>query len=162
MRPFTEAIATVDLLEARDVATSRFQEAGILAARSIRDVVGALSGRTLSRLRESASAGWVSRTGMLAEHLASCPCRSSRTAREAARALVHERWGPQKPIRLARELAARAHELPDDERQRIGIDRPEALRLAIRCARDSMPAATMKILADAVIELAALKVWKRL
>jgi hypothetical protein len=35
---------------------------------------------------------------------------------EHARALVRRRWGAQRPIRLAHELASRASELPPDER----------------------------------------------
>jgi hypothetical protein len=38
---------------------------------------------------------------------------------EAGRVLVAGRWGPQRPIKLARELAARADELPDGERLRL-------------------------------------------
>jgi hypothetical protein len=35
------------------------------------------------------------------------------------RALAVRRWGASKPIRLARELELRAHELPDLERERL-------------------------------------------
>jgi hypothetical protein len=38
---------------------------------------------------------------------------------EAARQLVTRRWGPQRPIRLARELALRIDELPPAERDRL-------------------------------------------
>lgn len=41
------------------------------------------------------------------------------TASEHGRALSLARWGNQKPIRIARELASRAAELPTDERQRL-------------------------------------------
>ena len=41
------------------------------------------------------------------------------TTSEAGRQLVAKRWGPQRPIRLARELSARAHELPEAERARL-------------------------------------------
>jgi hypothetical protein len=37
----------------------------------------------------------------------------------AARQMAMVRWGPQKPIRLAKELAERASELPDSERIRL-------------------------------------------
>jgi hypothetical protein len=37
----------------------------------------------------------------------------------AARALAAQRWGAQRPIRLTRELALRAAELPDLERIRL-------------------------------------------
>jgi hypothetical protein len=37
----------------------------------------------------------------------------------AARELAVRRWGASKPIRLARELELRAHELPDLERERL-------------------------------------------
>ena len=41
------------------------------------------------------------------------------TASEAARALVAQRWGSQRPTRLARELLPRLGELPADERSRL-------------------------------------------
>jgi hypothetical protein len=37
----------------------------------------------------------------------------------AARELAVHRWGASKPIRLARELELRAHELPPTERQQL-------------------------------------------
>jgi hypothetical protein len=37
----------------------------------------------------------------------------------AARELASRRWGASKPVRLARELALRASELPDSERVRL-------------------------------------------
>jgi hypothetical protein len=37
----------------------------------------------------------------------------------AARELAARRWGASKPVRLARELALRAAELPDSERVRL-------------------------------------------
>src|SRR5215207_7219277 len=40
-------------------------------------------------------------------------------ASEAARALVAQRWGGQRPARLARELLPRLDELPADERSRL-------------------------------------------
>ena len=40
-------------------------------------------------------------------------------ASEAARALVAQRWGSQRPARLARELAERVGELPAEERSRL-------------------------------------------
>ena len=44
---------------------------------------------------------------------------SNAAATAAARALVARRWGPSKPVRLARELALRASELPDTERRAL-------------------------------------------
>jgi hypothetical protein len=41
------------------------------------------------------------------------------TASEAARALASQRWGPQRPTKLDRELARRVDELPADERARL-------------------------------------------
>jgi hypothetical protein len=38
---------------------------------------------------------------------------------EAARALSAQRWGPQRAVRIARELSARADELPEVERRRL-------------------------------------------
>ena len=37
----------------------------------------------------------------------------------AARQMAARRWGASKPIRMAQELALRAHELPDPERRRL-------------------------------------------
>lgn len=37
----------------------------------------------------------------------------------AARSLATRRWGSQRPVKLARELALRASELPDSERVRL-------------------------------------------
>jgi hypothetical protein len=37
----------------------------------------------------------------------------------AARQLAAQRWGASKPVRMARELALRAQELPDPERVRL-------------------------------------------
>jgi hypothetical protein len=37
----------------------------------------------------------------------------------AARELAARRWGASKPVRLARELELRAHELPPTERQQL-------------------------------------------
>jgi hypothetical protein len=37
----------------------------------------------------------------------------------AARQMASRRWGVSKPVRLARELALRASELPDPERVRL-------------------------------------------
>jgi hypothetical protein len=37
----------------------------------------------------------------------------------AARELAAQRWGAARPVRLARELRARAAELPEVERQRL-------------------------------------------
>jgi hypothetical protein len=37
----------------------------------------------------------------------------------AARLMVAQRWGAQKPVRLARELTARLDELPPAERARL-------------------------------------------
>jgi hypothetical protein len=50
---------------------------------------------------------------------------------EAARALVQRRWGAQKPIRLAHELASRASELPPDERLAllVALQDPEARKV---------------------------------
>jgi hypothetical protein len=47
-------------------------------------------------------------------------------ASEAARALSAARWGNQKPVRLARELAGRAGQLPEAEREalRAALDEP--------------------------------------
>ena len=45
--------------------------------------------------------------------------RMSVTASEAARALVAQRWGSQRPTRLARELAKRAAEVPEPERSEL-------------------------------------------
>jgi hypothetical protein len=38
---------------------------------------------------------------------------------EAARALSAQRWGSQRPVRIARELSARADELPEVERRHL-------------------------------------------
>ena len=38
---------------------------------------------------------------------------------EAARQLVAQRWGDQRPVRLARELLPRLDELPAEERSRL-------------------------------------------
>jgi hypothetical protein len=43
----------------------------------------------------------------------------SEAASEAARALIRQRWGAQRPIKLARELASRVDELPAVERARL-------------------------------------------
>jgi hypothetical protein len=40
-------------------------------------------------------------------------------ASTAARELVRARWGAQRPVKLARELAARVSELPATERERL-------------------------------------------
>jgi hypothetical protein len=40
-------------------------------------------------------------------------------ASSAARELAGRRWGASKPSRLARELAERASELPDEDRKRV-------------------------------------------
>jgi hypothetical protein len=40
-------------------------------------------------------------------------------ASSAARLLAVQRWGASKPSRLARELAERASELPDEDRKRV-------------------------------------------
>jgi hypothetical protein len=40
-------------------------------------------------------------------------------ASEAARALIAQRWGNQKPVRLAEELLPRARELPDSLRSAL-------------------------------------------
>jgi hypothetical protein len=37
----------------------------------------------------------------------------------AARLLVQQRWGSQRPVRLARELALRAAELPEVEKRAL-------------------------------------------
>jgi hypothetical protein len=37
----------------------------------------------------------------------------------AARQMAAQRWGASKPVRMAKELALRAHELPDPERRRL-------------------------------------------
>jgi hypothetical protein len=37
----------------------------------------------------------------------------------AARQLAAQRWGDSKPVRMARELALRAAELPEFERRRL-------------------------------------------
>jgi hypothetical protein len=37
----------------------------------------------------------------------------------AARELAAQRWGAQRPVRLARELALRAAELPEVERKQL-------------------------------------------
>jgi hypothetical protein len=44
---------------------------------------------------------------------------NSPVASEAARQLSQARWGPQRPTRLARELAERVDELPPAERERL-------------------------------------------
>jgi hypothetical protein len=44
---------------------------------------------------------------------------SDTTTSEAARQLVAKRWGPQRPVRLARELVSRIDELPAAERIRL-------------------------------------------
>jgi hypothetical protein len=38
---------------------------------------------------------------------------------EAARALIAQRWGAQRPARMARELAKRAAEVPEPERSEL-------------------------------------------
>jgi hypothetical protein len=38
---------------------------------------------------------------------------------DAARQLAVQRWGSSRPVRLARELALRAHELPPIERRAL-------------------------------------------
>jgi hypothetical protein len=43
----------------------------------------------------------------------------TQTTSAAARALAAQRWGAQRPVRLAKELALRAAELPDPERVRL-------------------------------------------
>jgi hypothetical protein len=40
-------------------------------------------------------------------------------ASDAARLMAARRWGPRRPIRLAREVAERAAELPTAERVRL-------------------------------------------
>jgi hypothetical protein len=37
----------------------------------------------------------------------------------AARSLAFRRWGSQRPVRLAQELAERAQELPEPDRARL-------------------------------------------
>jgi hypothetical protein len=44
---------------------------------------------------------------------------SNAAASAAAKALVARRWGSQRPVKLARELAERASELPDLERRQL-------------------------------------------
>jgi hypothetical protein len=44
---------------------------------------------------------------------------TSDAASVAARALVARRWGSSRPVRLARELAERANELPEIERRAL-------------------------------------------
>jgi hypothetical protein len=44
---------------------------------------------------------------------------SGATTSEAGRQLAGKRWGPQRPVRLARELASRVDELPASERARL-------------------------------------------
>jgi hypothetical protein len=43
----------------------------------------------------------------------------TQTGSAAARALAAQRWGTAKPVRLARELALRVHELPEIERRQL-------------------------------------------
>ena len=43
----------------------------------------------------------------------------TQTGSAAARELAAQRWGPQRPVRLARELALRAAELPEVERRQL-------------------------------------------
>jgi hypothetical protein len=43
----------------------------------------------------------------------------TQTGSAAARALAVRRWGAQRPVRLARELALRAAELPEVERRQL-------------------------------------------
>ncbi len=50
----------------------------------------------------------------------------------AARELATRRWGASKPVRLARELALRASELPD-------LERRELLAALTRSAVDGQP-----------------------
>jgi hypothetical protein len=50
----------------------------------------------------------------------------------AARELAAQRWGASKPVRLARELAERAAELPPTERRRL-------LDALTRRAKDEQP-----------------------
>jgi len=52
---------------------------------------------------------------------------------EAARQLVAKRWGPQRPIKLARELALRVDELPASERARLraALDEPAEIGQAL-------------------------------
>jgi hypothetical protein len=52
---------------------------------------------------------------------------SDTTTSGAARQLVAKRWGAQRPVRLARELAARVDELPAAERARLraALDEPK-------------------------------------
>jgi hypothetical protein len=45
--------------------------------------------------------------------------RMGTAASEHARQLSLARWGPQRPTKLARELARRVDELPPDERARL-------------------------------------------
>jgi hypothetical protein len=44
---------------------------------------------------------------------------SEATTSEAGRQLAALRWGPQRPVKLARELASRIDELPAIERARL-------------------------------------------
>jgi hypothetical protein len=44
---------------------------------------------------------------------------SNEAASEASRALLKARWGNQKVVRIAREVAERATELPADVRQKL-------------------------------------------
>jgi hypothetical protein len=54
------------------------------------------------------------------DRLASTMLRmSDTTTSEAARQLVAKRWGPQRPVKLARELVSRIEELPASERARL-------------------------------------------
>jgi hypothetical protein len=43
----------------------------------------------------------------------------TQTGSAAARELAAQRWGAQRPVRLARELALRAAELPEVERRQL-------------------------------------------
>jgi hypothetical protein len=43
----------------------------------------------------------------------------TQTSSTAARALAVRRWGASRPVRLARELELRAHELPEVERRAL-------------------------------------------
>jgi hypothetical protein len=54
----------------------------------------------------------------------------TQTGGAAARELAAARWGASRPVRLARELELRAHELPDLERVRLiaALTRREAGR----------------------------------
>jgi len=43
----------------------------------------------------------------------------TQTTSAAARQMAVQRWGPQRPVRLARELTLRAAELPELERRQL-------------------------------------------